>query len=102
MTIKVFPNDTGHPKDKLADVEIHFSNGSLAGLKLSGFSIWRSHGSTPTVRLPSRTYISDDGSKREFVQLRPIRSNDVASHRRLVELILQAFDAYREAEMYGR
>ena len=42
MTIKITPNDRGNPPGKLADAELHFTEGPLEGLKLIGFSIWES------------------------------------------------------------
>ena len=40
MTIKITPNDKGNPPGKLAEAELHFTDGPLEGLKLIGFSIW--------------------------------------------------------------
>src|SRR5216684_1502723 len=40
MTIKITPNDKGNPAGKLAEAEIHFTDGPLAGLKLIGFSVF--------------------------------------------------------------
>ena len=37
MTVKIIGNDKGNPPGKLADAELHFSDGPLAGLKLIGF-----------------------------------------------------------------
>ena len=34
MTIKITPNDKGNPPGKLAEAEVHFSEGPLDGLKL--------------------------------------------------------------------
>ena len=39
MTIKFTLNDKGSPAGKLADAELHFHDGGLAGLKLTGFGI---------------------------------------------------------------
>ena len=47
MTIKITPNDKGNPPGKLADAELHFSDGPLEGLKLIGFSIWERRGGGP-------------------------------------------------------
>ena len=44
MTIKITPNDKGNPPGKLADAELHFEDGPLAGLKLIGFGIWERRG----------------------------------------------------------
>lgn len=40
MTIKIIPNDRGNPPGKLADAELHFTEGELADLKLIGFAVW--------------------------------------------------------------
>ena len=37
MTVKIVVNDKGNPPGKLAEAELHFSDGPLAGLKLIGF-----------------------------------------------------------------
>jgi hypothetical protein len=57
MVIKITPNDRGNPPGKLADAEIHFTEGSLAGLKLIGFSVWerRVGGRNVTPSPPGRT-----------------------------------------------
>ena len=36
MVIKIVPNDRGNPPGKLADAELHFTEGELEGLKLLG------------------------------------------------------------------
>jgi hypothetical protein len=61
----------GTPASKLADVEIHFEEGLLAGLKLVGASVWRSKkGEAPTVLVPSRSYATASGV-RYYELLRP-------------------------------
>ena len=39
MTVNIIPNDKGNPPGKLADVELHFTEGELSGMKLIGFAI---------------------------------------------------------------
>src|SRR6266545_4044474 len=57
MTVKITPNDKGNPPGKLADAELHFRDGVLAGLKLIGFSIWERRGGTGrNVTFPARQY----------------------------------------------
>ncbi|PYR16586.1 MAG: hypothetical protein DMF98_28005 [Acidobacteria bacterium] len=57
MTIKITANDKGNPPGKLADAELHFSDGPLEGLKLIGFSIWeRRVGPGRNVTFPARQY----------------------------------------------
>ena len=50
MVIKIIANDRGNPPGKLADAELHFDDGPLAGLKLIGFGIWERR--TATGRKP--------------------------------------------------
>ncbi len=89
MEIKIIPNDKGNPPDKLADAEVHFTEGELEGLKLVGFSIWeRRGGSGRNVTLPSRQY-SVNGERRSFALLRPVV--DSTANERIRELILEAY-----------
>ena len=60
MTIKITPNDKGNPPGKLADAELHFSDGPLEGLKLIGFAIWeRRGGNGRNVTFPARSYVGE-------------------------------------------
>jgi hypothetical protein len=94
MTIKITPNDKGNPPGKLADAELHFSDGPLEGLKLIGFSIWeRRGGSGRNVTFPARQY-SVNGERRSFALLRPIV--DTTAQSKLRELILEAFQEFEE------
>jgi hypothetical protein len=100
MTIKITPNDKGNPPGKLADAELHFQDGPLAGLKLIGFSIWeRRTGNGRNVTFPARQY-SVNGERRSFALLRPI--SDVQSQDNVRDLILQAYAELEEQETVGR
>ena len=94
MTVKITLNDRGNPPGKLADAELHFGNGSLAGLKLIGFSVWERRGGTGrNVTFPARQY-SVNGERRSFALLRPII--DATAQDRLRELVLQAYQEHEE------
>ena len=96
MVIKIVPNDRGNPPGKLADAELHFTEGVLGGLKLVGFGIWeRRRGNGHNVTFPARQY-SVNGERRSFALLRPIA--DVTTQEPIRELILQAY-AEHEAEV---
>jgi hypothetical protein len=91
MTVKITPNDRGNPPGKLADAELHFSEGPLEGLKLIGFSIWeqkRGGGGGRNVTFPARQY-NVNGERRSFALLRPVA--DTTAQGKLRELILDAF-----------
>ena len=93
--VKIVPNDKGNPAGKLADAELHFTDGPLAGLKLIGFSIWeRRTGNGRNVTFPARQY-SVNGERRTFALLRPI-SGDQTAQDRVREVILQAYTEYEE------
>lgn len=95
MTIKILPNDKGNPPGKLADAELHFTDGPLEGLKLIGFGVWeRKTGSGRNVTFPARQY-SVNGERRSFSLLRPV--SDATSQDRIRDLVLQAYAEY-EAE----
>lgn len=96
MTIKITPNDKGNPPGKLADAELHFSDGPLEGLKLIGFAVWERRGGGGTgrnVTFPARSY-AVNGERRSFALLRPIV--DSTAHDKLRQLILAAFQEYEE------
>ena len=92
MTIKIVPNDKGNPPGKLAEAELHFTQGPLEGLKLIGFAVWeRKTGNGRNVTFPARQY-SVNGERRSYSLLRPIA--DVTAQDRLRDLILQAYAEY--------
>ena len=89
MTIRIIANEKGNPPGKLADVELHFTDGPLAVLKLIGFGVWeRRVGSGRNVTFPARQY-SVNGERRSFALLRPIV--DTEGQDRLRDLILEAY-----------
>ena len=96
MTIIITPNDNkATPAGKLADAELHFTDGPLEGLKLIGFSIWERRGNAGghNVTFPARQY-SMNGERRSFALLRPIA--DSTAQDRLRDLILQAYREHEE------
>jgi len=94
MTIKITPNDKGNPPGKLAEAELHFTDGPMEGLKLIGFSIWeRRGGNGRNVTFPARSYVVN-GDRRSFALLRPIV--DSTAQAKLRDLILEAFQEYEE------
>ena len=95
MTVRITPNDRGNPPGKLADAELHFGDGVLAGLKLIGFSIWeRRGGAGRNVTFPARQY-AINGERRSFALLRPIV--DTSAQNGIREAILAAYAEAEEA-----
>ena len=96
MVVKIVPNDKGIPQGKLADAELHFTDGVLDGLKLIGFAVWeRRSGGGRNVTFPARTY-AVNGERRTFALLRPIA--DATAQDRIRELVLEAYAEYEEAQ----
>jgi len=94
MVVKIVPNEKQNPPGKLADAELHFTEGVLEGLKLIGFSIWeRRTGNGRNVTFPARQY-AVNGERRSFALLRPIA--DVGAQERIRDLVLQAYAEYEE------
>jgi hypothetical protein len=93
VTIKITPNDKGNPPGKLAEVELHFTEGPLDGLKLIGFSVWerRGGGGGRNVTFPARQY-SVNGERRSFALLRPIA--DSTAQNKIRDLILEAYQEF--------
>jgi hypothetical protein len=92
MVVKIVPNDKGNPAGKLADAELHFTEGELQGLRLLGFAIWeRKSGPGRSVTFPARAY-SVNGERRSFSLLRP--AGDPASQDKVRDLVLQAYSEF--------
>lgn len=96
MQVKIVPTEKSSPSGKLADAEVHFVTGPLAGLKLLGFSVWeRRGGSGRNVTFPARQY-TVNGERRSFALLRPI--SDPSSQDAIRTLVLRAYADY-EADL---
>ena len=94
MEITIIANENANaPAGKLADAELHFTDGALEGLKLIGFAIWEARGNAGrlNVTFPARQY-SVNGERRSFSLLRPIV--DTTSQNRIRDLILEAYAEY--------
>lgn len=90
--VRITANEHGNPPGKLADAELCFTSGILAGLKLIGFAIWeRRGGGGRNVTFPARQY-SVNGERRSFALLRP--TEDTHAQETLRDLVLAAYDRY--------
>jgi hypothetical protein len=95
MTVKIVSYEKGNPPGKLADAELHFTEGPLEGLKLIGFSVWeRKTGTGRNVTFPARQY-SVNGERRSFALLRP--AIDSTAQTKLRDLILEAYEEHAAA-----
>ena len=97
MTVKIVSHEKGNPPGKLADAELHFTDGPLDGLKLMGFAIWeRRNGTGNNVTFPARQY-SVNGERRSFTLLRPIV--DSTAQNRIRDLILEAYEEHAASKV---
>ena len=94
VTVKITANDRGNPPGKLADAELHFADGPLAGLKLIGFAIWERRGAGGrNVTFPARQY-NVNGERRSFALLRP--TADTTAQHAIRDRILEAYAEYEQ------
>ena|SRR5919197_73760 len=92
VSVKIIPNEKGHPPGKLADAEVIFEPeaGPLSGLKLIGFSVWeRRSGGGRNVTFPARQY-SVNGERRSFALLRPA-TGELSAQEAIRDAILEAY-----------
>jgi hypothetical protein len=95
VLVKITRNDKNSLPGKLAEAELHFTEGVLQGLKLIGFTVWeRRTGGGRNVTFPARQY-SVNGDRRSFSLLRPI-AGDATVQDRLRELILEAYAEFEQ------
>lgn len=88
MTVKIIPYEISL-QPRLADAELHFEDGPLAGLKLIGFAIWQRRSRDGyNVTFPARQY-AIRGERRRVALLQPIA--DRAGQDRIYDLILTAY-----------
>ena len=82
----------GAPAGKLADAEIHFTEGILAGLKLVGFTVWDARdGDNPGVTFPARQY-RVNGERRHYSLLR-VKNSEFEAADKLRQEIVEAYAA---------
>ena len=97
-----FVERQGGPERLVCDAEIHFRGDHLDGLKLVGFSLWRSAEGDVFVSFPSRPFGS--GGERRYFDL--VRSIDGTREpgRRLKAEILRCYEAHmiEPPEGWGR
>jgi hypothetical protein len=94
MVVKIVASEKGNPPGKLADAELHLTDGVLGGLKLIGFAVWeRRSGGSRNVTFPARQY-AVNGERRSFALLRPIA--DAVSQERVRDFVLQAYAEHEQ------
>ena len=89
--VRITPNESSSPAGKLADAELSFTAGPLAGMKLIGFAIWERRAGGRNVTFPARQY-SVNGERRSFALLRPA-NGDAGTQEAIRDAILMAYES---------
>jgi len=90
-----FIERTNGPERLICEAEIHFAAGVLAGMKLVGFTLWRSAEGEVYVTLPARPF-GAGGERRYFDILRSVEGQ-AADVKRVKGWILEAYRAHDAA-----
>lgn len=90
VSINIVLAGEGAPANKVADAELLFHEGLLAGLKLTGFAVWTRKDGGLNITVPSRPYTAH-GEKKSFALLRPVA--DMTALDGVRTLILAAYQA---------
>ena len=88
-----FVDKINGPERLVCDVEIVFNDGLLAGMKLTGFSVWRGSEGDPYVTFPSRAF-GTATDRKYFDYLRSVEPGGPGSAR-VKDAILAAFREQR-------
>ena len=88
--VKIITSSSSNPPGKVADAELHFTEGPRTGMKLIGFGVWeRRGGGGLNVTFPARSY-SVNGERRSFALLRPA-NGDTSGQDAILDLIIAAY-----------
>ena len=91
-----FVEKPGGPERLVCEAEVVFDEGGpLGGMKLVGFSLWRSAEGEVFVTFPSRAFGA--GSERKFFDFLRPQAGDYAESKRVKAWILEEYQASRKA-----
>jgi hypothetical protein len=90
-----FVDKVNGPERLVCDAEILFEEGTLAGMKLVGFSVWRSADGEVYVTFPSRAF--GTGNERKYFEYLRSTEGLSAEVKRVKEWILGEYRATRAA-----
>jgi hypothetical protein len=93
---------TNNPERLVCEAEVIFGAGAgpMAGMKLVGFSLWRSPEGEVYVTFPSRAFGA--GNERRFFDYLRSAEGDSADARRVKAWILDAYRQEHDAEKYAQ
>ena len=95
MNVKITPNDKGNPPGKLAEAELHFTEGPLEGLKLIGSL--RLGEARAAAAATSRFRRGPTASTASAAASRcSARLSTATAQNKLREIVLEAYQEYEE------
>ena len=96
MRVEFIDRDNG-PERLLCEAEIVFDeDGPLHGMRLVGFSLWKSAGSEVFVTFPARAF-GTGGERKYFEFLRAMRGAEPNSVRRVKDWIVEEYQTRQAA-----
>ena len=90
-----FVDKVNGPERLVCDAEILFDEDPLAGMKLVGFSLWRSTDGDVYVTFPSRAFGA--GTERKYLRLPALGGGPLGEVKRVKDWILGEYRASRAA-----
>ncbi|MPZ21704.1 MAG: hypothetical protein GEV06_28010 [Luteitalea sp.] len=84
--------DALQPGPKLADADLIFTAGPLAGTRLVGFAVWNGRDGL-NVSLPNRAFETQSGQTKRYDLIRTVDDSDFTGLKRLKQWILDAYEA---------
>ncbi|MPY90864.1 MAG: hypothetical protein GEU99_23490 [Luteitalea sp.] len=84
--------DAMQPGPKLADADLIFTAGPLAGTRLVGFAVWNGREGL-NVGLPGRTFETQDGQTKRYDLIRTVSDGDFTGIMHLKQWIREQYEA---------
>ena len=88
MQVQFVPRENG-PERLVTEAEIHFEEGELAGMRLVGFSLWRSPEGEVYVTFPSRAFGA--GNERRYFDYLRSAEGTAADVKKVKAWIMEEF-----------
>jgi hypothetical protein len=99
LTHVIFIDRENGPKNLITEAEVHFTGGLFDGMKLTGFSLWRTDKGAPTVTLPARAW--GESGERKFFDLLRAGDGGVEAVRALKAAIVAEYERQQRTPVVG-
>lgn len=84
--------DSTQPGDKLADADLIFTAGPMAGTRLVGFAVWNGRKGL-NVSLPGRAFETQSGQTKRYDLIRTVEDGNFTGITQLKQWILAQYEA---------